>query len=134
MLNVFVTSILILFTLAYIILAPLEARRVRDGRIGRTIVLGLSKKNLTLDHEQFLTRYRRQLGRTGWICVVIGVVILTVVFVCTLAWKADSSPWAFAEGGFFFLTGLVSVWCRRILSSVGPNTADAGRGGVRRTT
>lgn len=116
MLNVFVTSILVLLTLAYIIFAPVEARRVRDGRIGRTMVLGLSKKNLTLAHEQFVAAYRRQLGRTGWIYVVVGVVMLTVVFVCSLASKSDAPPWAFAVGGFFLLTGLVSVWSRRTLS------------------
>lgn len=113
MFNAVMTSILILLTIAYAVVAPVEARKVRDGRIGRTIVLGPSRSNLTLSHEQFLARYRRQLARTGCIYVAIGGVMSATVIMYSLASTSTARPWTLASGPVFLLTGLVSVWCRR---------------------
>ena len=112
MLVLVLSSLLVLATLTNVVLAPIEARKIRDGRNVRSFLyLWPSRRNLDLPHEEFLARYRRGLKLTGWPWVVIGVFMLTVTLVL-FAW---SEPWPSVWGCFFLLTGLTSVRCRRIL-------------------
>ena len=112
MLMLVLSSLLVLATLTNVVLAPIEARKIRDGRNVRSFLyLWPSRRNLDLPHEEFLARYRRGLKLTGWPWVVIGVFMLTVTLVL-FAW---SEPWPSVWGCFFLLTGLTSVRCRRIL-------------------
>jgi hypothetical protein len=116
MLKLVLLSLVALATLTNVVLAPIEARTVREGRNVRSFFYILpTRKNLDRPHEEFVAIYRRALKSMGWPWVVIGVIQLTLLATFILFGWTAVAAWALVIGCFFLLTGLTSVRCRRIL-------------------
>jgi hypothetical protein len=109
-------SLTVVVALVNVVWAPIEARKVRNGRNIRSFFyLSPTRGNLDLPHDAFRAKYGRALKRTGWPLIVIGALQLTLAAVI-LRGHADGFG-ALACGFYFLLTGLTSVRCRRIIDS-----------------
>jgi hypothetical protein len=102
--------------------APTLTRKVRDGWIGRRLIVGFR----TFDgrHEHFVAKFRRGLAGWGWTCLISGSILAgllaTVLLVPGVRRGPEmQEPLSATAGVFFGLTlitiGVVYIRCRRIL-------------------
>jgi hypothetical protein len=115
-------SLMVVVALVNAAWAPIEARKVRDGRNIRSFFyLSPTKGNLDLPHDAFRAKYLSALKRHGWPLIVIGA--LQLAFAAVIFGGRGDGLGSLAFGFYFFLTGLTSVRCRRIIDSAADRPA-----------
>jgi hypothetical protein len=109
--------------LAQAIRTPTLTRKVRDGWIGRTLIVGFSTFKGT--HAEFVARFRRGLSGWGWTWLIVGPLLAgllaTLILVPGVRRDPMQYPLSASTGVFFGLSlltiGVVFLRSRRILES-----------------